>query len=319
MIESLQALFLTDDRARWHAILWSWLAATVAGAVFAATNMNDQNLALIGLMASFSVFIYRFIVYHGARVKSISSLRRTASTAQIEEAITTDLRVRRRVFTELPLGAAAAALFGIVEQAMSSPLAVHAAAAEEFNNALKNGNAGATERISAVGDRVQKLLDNPSVSVPTRSRLVEDYVKIKAASLLNNGIGDYGGNPIDFDPPVPGEAMWNFLANGRTGFADAKFVSSNPKNRLATFHPSSIPIFASCMIKGFTQDTAGLILINDTFINCTIIYNAGKLFVANVQFQDCTVHIGENVPPAIRSALLSSGPISVTSDIPAAR
>ena len=113
MIESLQALFLTDDRARWHAILWSWLAATVAGAVFAATNMNDQNLALIGLMASFSVFIYRFIVYHGARVKSISSLRRTASTAQIEEAITTDLRVRRRVFTELPLGAAAAALSGL--------------------------------------------------------------------------------------------------------------------------------------------------------------------------------------------------------------
>jgi hypothetical protein len=318
MTESIYSFFVTDDRARWRAIAWSWVCgATVSSFIAVTTNTPIGKLAAISIVisvAAFGGFVKAYtLTYNNIRCVTVPS---------------------RCAYLKYTLASLTALLFVGVRRILASPQAVHAASAEVLQ-AVRDARPVSNSEVAVLRSRTEDLLQSGKVTGTARKQMVYDYAILRTALMYaaarphknpifvvtqeQGGVHERGKvvlNPGELGPVVRDVCPIFFY--------DIDFLGVTPGSMLivysADFEAANIgcsAVFSQSTIKGFTQTLDGIGWIDVVFEQCVLKYAGGSLTLVNVTMKDCAIQIQENVPQSIRDALMNaSEPITIASEYP---
>jgi hypothetical protein len=298
-----------DDKGkRQKALVCGWLGGTLMGAAVSLTDASLATLAAVSLLTAFSVFL--------------SMLRPTKSALMASH----HRAQSRRNFAQFAYAPIATMMLVVIERLIRTPESVHAAAEQQYDAALSSSPASRPPeaKIRAVQLRVQQLLPRYPSQNQVRLDLVSDYAKLQAASIYNRSQLSPTNSPratISYNVSVADSTKPLLGYVGAWVFLNMNFTTKVPGAKLLEVAPFARPIFKDCTIDDFSLDLGRIVWINVTFNKCILSYVGGPLLLVDVNAEQCTLHVGERVPAeladALKSAFVSSRPISITSALPA--
>lgn len=304
-------LFLvTDDHARWRALLWSWAGGTALGSVAASSGVATSTLAVLSITSSlliFSVFMTRYVI--------------GTKGVPIEERLSHP----RRAFMDFVYAGATAALFLALDRLLSSPQAVHAAVGEALK-AMRASEPVSKTQAFATYLKAERILKQRALSGPARAQALSDFATVKAALIYSDTQqrkvaapptdfvrGERSG--LVFSPPTPTIMFRNFR---KTLFAGINFSTTTPGSGILKAERRDFIVFVDSSVEGFTQDLDNIVWVNVVFRKCRLVYSGEALTMVNVLMKDCTIEMRGDVPPPIRESLMrASGNLTITSEFPA--
>jgi hypothetical protein len=310
MTERLYAFFITDDSARWKAILRSWGVGTLASVIVVLAHGPTSVIAGVSILTSV-VSLVAFLAVYLVAPTDVRDAERDRT---------------RRAFIDYAYGGLTVAMCAAIERIIATPQAVHAASRVILRDLLED-NPGSMVDLLALQARARRLLEDRKITGSARKQTMSDYAIIKAA-LAYSGAKSKGA-PIQSGVAPPHQrATFSYppgvgpMFRNPCGviFRDLNFISTTPGSILITTDRlvtdfGCHTIFKDATIQGFTQKLDDIVWIDVVFEKCTLVYSGGPLTLVNIVIRDCDVRTQADVPEALRDALISGpGPITVASD-----
>lgn len=297
MHQRMSSFFLTDDTARWRAILWSWLAGSIAGALAATSTKSLGNLAFLSVGVS-------LVVFGGFVFSSAGAAHRRVVTIK-----------SRRVFMDYAYATIAAGAFVAMERVFTNPETVHAAAVR-IVDAINGKTAVREDQIVAVRAALE-IIGKRNMSPVVRKRIVADYSVISAASAYNEVLKRISINPGNHIKQMT-------LKLGGPGSGGIAIESSMLAEDLEitgtyrTSHGVSISC-TSCDVvvlggrfENVTQKLDFGTWFKVQFINCDISYTGGRVVLFQCAFDNCKFEFAPSVGPELTQMIVGGTGVSPT-------
>lgn len=312
MTERLYAFFVTDDSARWKAVLRSWGVGTIASIIAVVAGGSTSVIAEVSILVSVASLVAFLAVY-------------LVAATEVRDV---EIGRTRRAFMDYAYAGVAPAVIVIIQRIISTPQAVHAASRVVLE-ALRSDNPRSTVELLALQSRAKDLLEDGKVRGRARKQTMSDYAIIKAMLAYSEARSK---NVVSFQKGIDHPHQRATLAHTSGGagpmlrnmcgfiFQDLNFISTTPGSLLIANDrpPAGLgcqTIFKDATIQGFSQKLDDLVWIDVVFERCSLVYSGGSLTLVNTVIKDCDVRIDGNVPETIRDVLLSgTEAITIASD-----
>jgi len=288
MRDRLADFLLIDDRFRWRAILWSWLAGSIAGAIAAVSTDSHDTLAFVSIGISLIAF--------GSFV--ISYARATHRRVEIVKS--------RRMFMDYAYAAIAAVFFVVVERILTNPETVHAAAVRIGNNIDGKTPVGEDQIVSvrAALEIISKRAAGPAL----KQQIVSDYSVVSAASAYNVALKEMSRPP---GPYMRGAHLEGFRtavrANGSAMFENLEAIGYDPTTSegiVITCFPCAVVILRG-RFENLTQKLDFGTWFRCHFVNCDISYMGGPITMVQCEFERCKFEFVGSVNLEVRETIES--------------
>jgi hypothetical protein len=287
MRNRLADFFLIDDRARWRAILWSWLAGSIAGAIAATSTDSRDSLAFVSVGISLVTFGTFVISYGSATHRRVPIIK------------------SRRVFIDYVYGAIAACFFVVLERILTTPETVHAAVVRIGNN-IDGKTSVREDQIAAVRTALEIIAKrNPTPAL--KQQITFDYCVVSAASAYNIALEEISRHPSAH--LIGG----HFLVNSGGTFALVKDNAMFEDPDIKGLGSGSVGITiacASCSVvvlggrfENLTQQLDFGTWFKCRFINCNISYMGGRFAMVQCEFDGCTFRFVDSVSFELRNMI----------------
>jgi hypothetical protein len=289
MLDRLAIFCLDDDRARWRAILWSWLAGCVAGVFASASTFSLTGLAVVCLSVSLATFF----------VFTASYLR--------EQTYETNSVSTRREFFDYTCAAAAAAAFAVLDRTLTNPETVHAAATRiKENIGVKPVSEYETNAIMAA-----IMADTRKSGKPfPDQRLISDYSAVSVASAYSEAMRHLAKDPGRYFRADRTSAITNGSPNGiflgGSALLTRVRVVSTPNpgaNGIVLACPRCEVVILYGTLEKVTQKIDFATWFKCEFIESRIFYGGGNFVMCECSFKDCTFDFAPSVPLNLRKMI----------------
>lgn len=294
MRDRLVDFFLIDNRPRWRAILWSWLAGTIAGAI-AATSTNSLNsLAFVSVGVSLVTFGSFVFSYAGATHRRLVIAK------------------SRRALMDYAYAAIAACFFVALERILTNPETVHAAAVRIGNN-IDGKTPVRKDQITAVRTALE-IIGKRNLAPALKQQIASDYSVVSAASAYNMALEEISKSPADHF--IGGHI--NLLGGGSFVLARASVMLEDVEVT-AKYSTSSVVIIecTSCAVvvlrgryENLTQKLDFGTWFKCRFINCDISYMGGRVVMVQCEFDHCAFRFAASLSLKLRE-MIESGTVVV--------
>ena len=194
MRDRLADFSIIDNGARWRAILLSWLAGTIAGAIAAISTNSLNGLAFISVSTSLVALVSFVFSYARAPHPHVVTVR------------------SRRTFMDYAYATIAACFFVALERILTNPETVHAAAARIENN-IDGKTPVPEDQITAVRAALE-IIGKRNPGPTLRRQIALDYSVVSAASAYNVALKEASEQHV----PSFGGFTINLLGTGDSGF-----------------------------------------------------------------------------------------------------
>ena len=297
MRDLLVNFFLIDDGSRWRAILWSWLAGSIAGAIAATSTDSLNSLAFVSVaisLVTFGGFVFSYTRATHQRVAIVKS---------------------RRAFMDYAYAAIATCFFVTLERILTNPETVHAAAIRIGNN-IDGKTPVREDQIIAVRTALETI-GKRDVGAALKQQIISDYSVVSAASAYNVALKEISKHPevhimglgLHLTHMTGGHG--GIRAMGSTMLEDVKVMADESISKGVIIDCTSCAVV---VLRGhfehLTQELDFGTWFKCRFINCDISYMGGRVVMVQCEFDSCTFRFAASVSLKLRE-VIESGTVVV--------
>ncbi len=297
MRDLLVNFFLIDDGSRWRAILWSWLAGSIAGAIAATSTDSLNRLAFVSVAISLVTF--------GGLVFSYT--RATRERVAIVES--------RRAFMDYAYAAIATCFFVTLERILTNPETVHAAAIHIGNNI--DGKTPVREDQITAARAALEIIAKREPSPALKQQITSDYSVVSAASAYNVALKEISEHPerriegLNLRLTHLTGSHGAFRVNESWMIEDVTVIAEESISKGVIIGCTSCAVI---VLRGsfehLTQELDFGTWFKCRFINCDISYMGGQVVMVQCEFDSCTFRFAASVSSKLRE-VIESGTVVV--------
>jgi hypothetical protein len=278
---SIERIFLSDDRALWRAVLYSWLAATVIGAISSASDATSGTLAVISTVSSLATLA--LFLFLSQRPRAVNKAPEHG-------------RLRRDLF-DYAYAFVSICGFAIIDLRFTNPQTVHASVLD-IESKLDGKYPIPERKISSA----RAALDVVSrFRKDTPRRVADGYMVLSVATAYNRALREMSishqrtvsatvlnlngraalGVAIETSIVFIRSGVTDIAYNGAVGFEDRCPVCS--------------VLVLESIFTNVVQKLDNMTWFKCQFTNCHMLYLSGRLVMFECKFDNCTFEFAPSV------------------------